>query len=146
MGRGGRGSGGGFRAPGARKAPPPAAPKKAPAPAVQSPSGDGVAGSLGSAILDGVGWGAGTAMAHRAMDRIFGPRTFQIDHTTSQASSSAAPATTGSEPSNACDIHNMAFQDCINHNGSDISKCQFYIDVLNDCRRRGQVVVVQPYA
>jgi hypothetical protein len=26
---------------------------------------------------------------------------------------------------------------CINHYGSDISKCQFYLDMLNECRRGG---------
>ncbi|KAM0913757.1 hypothetical protein ACQ4PT_011956 [Festuca glaucescens] len=37
--------------------------------------------------------------------------------------------------SDACDIHNMAFADCIKQNGSDISRCQFYFDMLNQCRR-----------
>jgi hypothetical protein len=26
---------------------------------------------------------------------------------------------------------------CINQNGSDISRCQFYLDMLNQCRREG---------
>ncbi|KAK1603945.1 hypothetical protein QYE76_027618 [Lolium multiflorum] len=25
---------------------------------------------------------------------------------------------------------------CLNHEGSDISKCQFYMDLLNECRRK----------
>jgi hypothetical protein len=29
---------------------------------------------------------------------------------------------------------------CINHYGSDISKCQFYLDMLNECRRGGATV------
>jgi hypothetical protein len=29
------------------------------------------------------------------------------------------------------------------HDGSDISRCQFYVDVLNDRRRRGQVAIVE---
>ncbi|TVU48757.1 hypothetical protein EJB05_00028 [Eragrostis curvula] len=147
MGRGGRSSGGGrssYRSTPRAKAPAPAAaPKAAPAPAVQS-GGGSILGNLGSTIVDAWVWGSTVSMAHRAMDAIMGPRTFQVDHTTSQLPAAAAPAP-GSEPSNACDVHNLAFQDCINHNGSDISKCQFYIDILNDCRRRGQTAVVETY-
>jgi hypothetical protein len=29
----------------------------------------------------------------------------------------------------------MLHLQCINQNGSDISRCQFYIDLLNQCRR-----------
>jgi hypothetical protein len=47
-------------------------------------------------------------MAQRAMDRIIGPRTFQIDHTTNQQ---PLPPPAGAAPSSACDFHNMAFQD-----------------------------------
>jgi hypothetical protein len=35
-----------------------------------------------------------------------------------------------------------AFQDCINHNDSDNSKCQFYIDVLNDCRHFSSLAIL----
>ncbi|KAL6846862.1 hypothetical protein ACP4OV_022715 [Aristida adscensionis] len=87
-------------------------------------------GCLGSAVADGWGWGTGMAMAHRAMDAVFGPRTINIEHSTSTAQQAPAP------PPDACGLHVKAFHDCINHNGSDISKCQFYIDILNDCRRR----------
>lgn len=41
----------------------------------------------------------------------------------------------------ACNIHSKAFQDCVNSNESDISKCQFYLDMLNECRRGSSSVV-----
>jgi len=48
-------------------------------------------------------WGAGTAMAHRAVDAVLGPRKLEIEHTTA-----AAPT-----PGGPCDIHAQAqaFQD-----------------------------------
>ncbi|KAJ8513022.1 hypothetical protein OPV22_003456 [Ensete ventricosum] len=40
----------------------------------------------------------------------------------------------------ACSIHSKAFQDCINNYGSDIRKCQFYSDMLNECRRGSLII------
>ncbi|KAJ8458978.1 hypothetical protein OPV22_031904 [Ensete ventricosum] len=47
------------------------------------------------------------------------------------ADSVTGPASKGSD---ACTTHVNAFQDCINNYESDISKCQFYMDMLNECR------------
>ncbi|KAL4349445.1 uncharacterized protein [Arachis hypogaea] len=46
----------------------------------------------------------------------------------------AAPVTTANSM-DACKIQSKAFQDCINSYGSDISKCQFYMDRLAECRK-----------
>ncbi|XP_057736925.1 uncharacterized protein LOC130954214 [Arachis stenosperma] len=46
----------------------------------------------------------------------------------------AAPVPTANSM-DACNIHSKAFQDCINSYGSDISKCQFYMDRLAECRK-----------
>ncbi|XP_074299894.1 uncharacterized protein LOC141631071 [Silene latifolia] len=42
--------------------------------------------------------------------------------------------------SDACGIHSKAFQDCLNSYGSDISKCQFYLDMLSECKRNSGVM------
>ncbi|CAN6348684.1 unnamed protein product [Urochloa humidicola] len=132
----------------AGRAPPPAAPRKAPAPApaprnkapAPAPAPAPGGGGILSAIADGYLFGTGSAIAHRAVDAVFGCR--KVEHTVA-----VAPAMGGGgappPPSSPCDLHAQAFQDCINHNGSDISRCQFYVDLLNDCRRRGQVADVQ---
>ncbi|EMS63992.1 hypothetical protein TRIUR3_02582 [Triticum urartu] len=79
-----------------------------------------IIGSIGSAVADGVGWGVGTSMAHRAMDSILGPRTVRVVE----------------EP--ACGVQNQAFSNCIYGNESDISRCQLnYFDLLCQCRRGG---------
>ncbi|CAD6266618.1 unnamed protein product [Miscanthus lutarioriparius] len=87
-------------------------------------------------------------MANRAMYDVLGPRTFRIEHTAAAATTTSAIAggaddDAASSPSNPCQIHAMAFQDCIDQHGSDISRCQFYVNILNDCRRRGQVAAVE---
>ncbi|XP_039803967.1 coiled-coil-helix-coiled-coil-helix domain-containing protein 2-like [Panicum virgatum] len=112
--------------------------KKAPPPAPSKTGGGSAVGHVASAITDGLLWGAGSAMAHRAIDAVHGPRKFEIEHTTTQQQAAAAA------PGGPCDIHAQAFLDCINQNGSDISRCQFYVDILNDCRRRrGQAAAVE---
>ncbi|XP_076904145.1 uncharacterized protein LOC143559455 [Bidens hawaiensis] len=125
----GRSSGGRSRARAraqARKPPAPVKPAPAPAPAHSSSGG----GSIGSTIAEGLAFGAGNAVGHRVADAIVGPRT--IRHETVPA----AAATTSSD-SDACSGHYKAFQDCINSYGSDISKCQFYMDMLSECRKLG---------
>ena len=81
-------------------------------------------------------FGTGSAMAHRAVDAVMGPRTIQHETVVSEAAASATPMANAT-PSDSCSIHSKAFQDCINNYGSDISKCQFYLDMLNECRRGG---------
>ncbi|KAK9286504.1 hypothetical protein L1049_014902 [Liquidambar formosana] len=116
-----------------RNAPQPASHAPPPAPA-QGGSGGSMLGGLGATIAQGMAFGTGSAVAHRAVDAVVGPRTIQHEAVVSEAA--AAPAsTTSSLGSDACGIHSKAFQDCVNNFGSDISKCQFYMDMLAECRR-----------
>ncbi|KAK5824094.1 Cytochrome c oxidase-assembly factor COX23, mitochondrial [Gossypium arboreum] len=132
------------RSSGGRSAPRPAArapssnvPSKpassAPPPApVQSGNG------LGAAIVDGIGWGAGTAMAHRAVDAVIGPRVIKHETVASSepAAAASAPApNTNSMNMDACGVQSKALSDCLSNFGSDISKCQFYMDMLQECRK-----------
>ncbi|KAE8701701.1 HVA22-like protein a, putative isoform 1 [Hibiscus syriacus] len=51
---------------------------------------------FGAAIVDGIGWGVGTAMAHRAVDAIVGPCV--IKHETVASSEPAAAAAPTPKP------------------------------------------------
>ncbi|KAG8062140.1 hypothetical protein GUJ93_ZPchr0003g17658 [Zizania palustris] len=116
-----------------RRAPvrnPPHSARQAPPPA---PAQSRRSSFLGT-IAEGVAFGTGSAMAHRAVDAIMGPRTVQHETVVSEAAASAAPMGNAAG-SDSCNDHSKAFQDCINNYASDISKCQFYLDMLNECRR-----------
>lgn len=125
---------------------PRAAPRPAPAPVshapppapMQSSGGGSMLGGIGSTIAQGMAFGTGSAVAHRAVDAVMGPRTIQHETVASEAPAAAAP-TTSSAGSDACSVHTKAFQDCINSSGSDIGKCQFYMDMLNECRRNSMM-------
>lgn len=88
---------------------------------------------IGSTIAQGMAFGTGSAVAHRAVDSMMGPRTVQHEHSGQSEGSGAALASPVS--AEACVNQSKAFQDCLNANGSDIGKCQFYVDMLNECRR-----------
>lgn len=88
-----------------------------------------------SSISVGMAFGTGSAVAHRAVDAVMGPRTIQHETVVSEAAATAAPTATSMGGSDACSVHSKAFQDCLNSYGNDISKCQFYMDMLAECRR-----------
>ncbi|KAI3525533.1 hypothetical protein L1887_04389 [Cichorium endivia] len=128
-----RRSSGGRSARAPARAPPPAPVNRAPPPApVQPSSGGSMLGGIGSTIAQGLAFGTGSAVAHRAVDSIMGPRTIQHETVPGAA---VPEASTNTSVSDACGMHSKAFTDCINSSGNDISKCQFYMDMLSECRR-----------
>ena len=60
----------------------------------------------------GMAFGTGSAMAHRAVDAVMGPRTIQHETVASEAAAAPAPSMGGSD---ACGVHNKAFQDVSTH-------------------------------
>ncbi|CAK9150936.1 unnamed protein product [Ilex paraguariensis] len=141
-----RRSSGGRSRPAPRPAParnPPAPARNPPAPAhhapppapVQGGSGGSMLGGIGSTIAQGMAFGGGSAVAHRAVDAVLGPRTIQHETVASGADAATAPTTNSIGGSEACSMHSKAFQDCLNSSGNDIGKCQFYMDMLSECRR-----------
>ncbi|MCO5553016.1 hypothetical protein L7F22_006536 [Adiantum nelumboides] len=119
--------------PPSRSAPPPAPVRHAHPPAPVSGGGGSIAGGLGATIAQGMAFGTGSAMAHRAVDGLIGPRTVTHEYVTPDAPGSSSLATVSG--SDTCLNQAKSFQDCINAYGSVIGKCQFYIDMLNECRR-----------
>ncbi|CAN1167402.1 Uncharacterized protein C6C3.02c [Linum perenne] len=119
----------------AARSPPPQTAHQAPPPAVAQSSGGGsMLGGIGSTIVQGMGFGAGSAVAHRAVDAVMGPHTIQHETVVAEAAGIPAP-TANSLSADGCNVHSKAFQDCLNSSGSDIGKCQFYMDMLSECRR-----------
>ncbi|KAH7847688.1 hypothetical protein Vadar_029055 [Vaccinium darrowii] len=110
-----------------RNPPKPAAPAPPPAPLQRAPA----TGGLGSAIAEGMAFGGGNAIAHRVVDAMMGPRTIRHETVASSVPSAASVPTN----SDVCDGQSKAFTYCLNSYGSDISKCQFYMDMLSECRK-----------
>ncbi|KAF2294229.1 hypothetical protein GH714_008424 [Hevea brasiliensis] len=96
-----------------------------------------IVGGIGSTIAQGMAFGTGSAVAHRAVDAVLGPRTIQHETVVSEAAATA-PAPTASNTWISV-FKYLAFgfevKFCVNNFGSDISKCQFYMDMLSECRK-----------
>ena len=95
---------------------------------------------LGSTVAQGMAFGTGSAVAHRAVDSIMGPRT--VVHEQADGAAAAGSAMAQPVAADACVNQSKAFQDCVNANNSDIGKCQFYVDMLTECRRSSQAGMV----
>jgi hypothetical protein len=106
------------------------------------PSGGG-GGILGS-IVQGMALGTGSAIAHRAVDAVAGPRKMVVEHENSGEATGAATgamAATGAgmamNMSNSlqCDTEVLRFQQCMSSNMNSLDKCQFYFDMLSQCQQ-----------
>ncbi|EFJ18532.1 hypothetical protein SELMODRAFT_419954 [Selaginella moellendorffii] len=108
-------------------------PNSAPPPSVYHAPAPSMLGGLAATIAQGAAFGTGSAVAHRAVDAIAGPRTVHHEHTTV---ASAQPAMSPQRSmDDLCLNATKAFQECVNSNLNDIGKCQFLLDMLNECRK-----------
>jgi len=102
----------------------------------QSGGGGFLSGMMG-AVAQGAALGTGSAIAHRAMDSVMGPRTVVHDHQggappAGAPMESAAPQGSGTE--GPCGGVAKLFADCIQRSGGDMGACQVYMDAMNQCR------------
>ena len=56
-------------------------------------------------------FGTGSAVAHRAVDAVMGPRTIQHETVASEAAGAPVPTANSLGGSDACNIHSRAFTD-----------------------------------
>lgn len=72
----------------------------------------------------GMAFGTNSAVAHKAVDAVMGPRTIQHETVVSEAAAAPEPTATTMGGSDACSIKSKAFQDmCL----TLISHCWFVV-------------------
>lgn len=122
-------------------------------------TGGGLMGAMVGSAVQGLGFGTGSAMAHRAVDSMFGPREVEHKHVSESAGSAqqAAPEAShgskeacfkqmkdfnevrhcfpswGSEGAEGVDCPLRA--QCLENSNGELAQCQFYYDLLQQCRR-----------
>jgi len=90
---------------------------------------------LAGTVMQGMAFGTGSAVAHRAVDAIAGPRTMNVEHHGNEAEESQdnqnsfAPA-----QSQVCGDEMGQFNQCLKENPGEFNQCQFYYDVLSQCQ------------
>merc|ERR1712166_931328 len=122
----------GARAPARKRAPPPAKAASAPPPA----AGGGMMSGLASTVMQGMAFGTGSAVAHRAVDSVMGPRggneTSSSDAPAAEAPASQyAPAAAKGGP---CGDEFTQFNQCVNDSQGNVASCRFFYDVLSQCQ------------
>jgi hypothetical protein len=115
-------------------------------------SGGGMFSGLGATLVQGMAFGGGSAIAHRVVDGIAGPRTMQVEHVNSNSSPDvanasnslltsspnavdSASASKSTQNSLTCGEEVQQFQQCMTSNNNDFNKCQFMFDALSSCQR-----------
>lgn len=125
-------------APAAKPAPPAAAAPSAVAAAPQAQSG-GMLSGIGSTIMQGMAFGTGSAIAHRAVGAV--AESFSGSGSTEAAAPApeyAAGAMTHSNNSNlidACSMDKTMFYDCLQQNKGDQQACHFLYEQLKECQQ-----------
>ena len=107
------------------------------APAPQSSGGGMMSGLMGT-MAQGLAFGTGSAIAHRAVGAVansFGAVANSFGGEGEAAPASAdqrsVPAFTGSD---ACSIDKANFFDCLKANEGDVHSCQFLADAMKACQ------------
>jgi hypothetical protein len=62
-------------------------------------------------FFSGMAFGTGSAVAHRAVDAVMGPRTIQHEAVVNEAAAAAPAPTASSFGGDACNYQSKAFQD-----------------------------------
>ncbi|EFJ51343.1 hypothetical protein VOLCADRAFT_103588 [Volvox carteri f. nagariensis] len=114
-------------------APPPMAAPPSAGPPVAASSGGGIMSGLIGTVVQGAALGTGTAIAHRAVDAVLGPRTVVHEH--QGAPAPAAPVAAAAPPAEGpCAGQVKAFGDCMSKNSGDMAACQWYFDAMQQCK------------
>jgi len=99
---------------------------------------------IGSTIVQGMAFGTGSAMAHRAVDGVMGPRTVEHVHRDEETKTGGAGAPTsfapgagagaGSRLASLCSEEGAAFATCMRDSGNNMAACKFSFDILSRCQ------------
>ena len=90
---------------------------------------------IGSTIAQGMAFGTGSAIAHRAVGAVAGSMSGNEavpmeSEPMQQQDSMAQPSAMG-----ACTNDKQMFFDCLKHNGGDQQSCSFLYETLQTCQR-----------
>ena len=132
----------------ARPAPPrpaPPAPAHAahpPAPMQQQSSGGGMLSGIGSTIVQGMAFGTGSAIAHRAVGAVadsFSGGSKESAPVPEYAQSGQSVAAAPVSQNDACGMDKTMFYDCLQQNKGDQTACNFLYEQLKSCQQNNQM-------
>merc|ERR1719233_1059637 len=89
---------------------------------------------LGGAVMTGMAMGAGSAVAHSAINSVLGGGgdASKGDDGGNQSYDNVAAPYDADE----CQEYYQSLQECLQMNSTDISSCQYYSDIFSKCKNR----------
>jgi hypothetical protein len=81
----------------------------------------------------GAALGTGSAMAHRAIDGLMGPRGGGGGEAAAPAAAAPEAYAAGPSPEERCAQQAKAFAECMSRNSGDMAACQFYFESMQVC-------------
>ncbi len=115
----------------------PAAAAHPPAPMQQQSSGGGggMLSGIGSTIVQGMAFGTGSAIAHRAVGAVADSFSGSGNSSNENVPEYVAPAAAPAAQNDVCAMDKNMFYDCLQQNKSDQTVCNFYYDQLKSCQQ-----------
>lgn len=106
-------------------------------PAPQSSGGGSFLGDIGSTIAQGMAFGTGSAIAHRAVGAVANSFGGGSSNEVQQAAPSAVPQQqmTQQQFQGACGQNKQMFYECLDMNKGDQQACTFLYDQLMQCQQ-----------
>lgn len=95
-------------------------------------------GGLMSTVAQGMAFGTGSAIAHRAVGAVAGSFSGGSDAPQQQQEAPQDYQATQPPQQNQCGADQKSFLECLNSNSNDISSCQFYLDQFKQCQLQQQ--------
>lgn len=91
-------------------------------------------GGLMGTVAQGMAFGTGSAIAHRAVGAVAG--SFSGSDAPAQEAAAPAAHATQQPVQDVCATNQKSFLECLNANQNDIGACQFYLDQFNQCKQQ----------
>mmetsp|Transcript_19849 Transcript_19849/g.28983 ORF Transcript_19849/g.28983 Transcript_19849/m.28983 type:complete len:153 (+) Transcript_19849:84-542(+) len=112
------------------------APRPAAPPATQQSSGGGMLSGIGSTIAQGMAFGTGSAIAHRAVGAVAGSMGGGGEEGVEQQQMQAqAQPMQDQQLQGACAMDKQMFFECLKVNQGDQQSCSFLYSTLQECQR-----------
>ena len=136
------GSRGGSRSPPPRSSSTTSRPTQPPPPRTQVPpqqapqQSTGMFGGIGSTIMTGMAFGAGSEVAHQAVRSLMGGSS---SHGQNQEVAQQQTQQSPQQYSNPCQMEITNFSSCLQSN-DEVSYCQSYSDMLKQCKKNNNLL------
>lgn len=111
-------------------------PQRPPMQQTQTPSSGGMLSGIGSTIMTGMAFGAGSEIAHQAVRGLMGGSS---SHGNQQQEVAQQQPQQQSQYQNPCQYEIQNFSSCLQTN-DDVSFCQSYSDMLKQCKKSNNLI------